>query len=210
MDKKIDYFGRELNTGDIVVIQHKSKMEIGVCLDSKIRTSSTIDYASSSKYIYKLENPTQDEIAESRKIIKDYNILQSKKEAAKKAKGCPKYGTLVSGVYSTERGLFLYLGSLKITFYDKDNNIEKEIHGKYYFEVDNFEYFKNHYNKLDVITYSMYKTFNKGYKKITGLYNIIDEFKDQKKLYGTYSYKYYNFNTHNDEFGKMVVEEYKP
>ena len=28
--------------------------------------------------------------------------------------------------------------------------------------------------------------------------------------HGTYSYKYYNFNTHNDEFGKMVVEEYKP
>lgn len=47
MDKKKDFFGRELNTGDIVVIQHKSKMEIGVCLDSKIRTSSTIDYASS-------------------------------------------------------------------------------------------------------------------------------------------------------------------
>lgn len=89
MDKKIDYFGRELNTGDIVVIQHKSKMEIGVCLDSKIRTSSTIDYASSSKYIYKLENPTQDEIAESRKIIKDYNTLQLKKKAAQKAKGHP-------------------------------------------------------------------------------------------------------------------------
>lgn len=38
----------------------------------------------------------------------------------------------------------------------------------------------------------------------------MDKFRDQKELYGTYSYKYYNFNTHNDEFGKMVVEEYKP
>lgn len=208
MNKKTDYFGRELNTGDVVIIQYRSKMEIGVCINNKIRTKSTINYAPTSKYIYKLEKPTAEELLESQKIITAYSVLEEKKKNAQKAKGKAEYGTLVGGIYTTERSKFLYLGNFKITYYDKDNNIIHKNEGKYYYEIYNFEYFKNNYTKKDIIIDSKHKKFNKGYKKITGLYNVMNEFKDSKDLLGTYTYQYYDWTTHQDQIGKIIVEEY--
>ena len=210
MEKKTDYFGRELNTGDVVIIQYRSKMEIGVCINNKIRTKSTVNYAPTSKYIYKLENPTTEELMESQQIITAYSVLEEKKKNAQKAKGKAEYGTLVGGVYTTERTKYLYLGEFKITYYDKDNNITKKHEGKYYYETYNFEHFKKSYTKKDIIINSMYKKFNKGYKKITGLYSIMNDFKNPKDLLGTYDYSYYDWNTHKYEIGKIVVEEYNP
>lgn len=200
MKKKEDYFGTVLDNEDMVIAYFNNKMELGVIIDNKIRTLSSIKHAVSTKYLYYLDEPTEKELKIKEKIIEKYNKYQQEKKSEQN-----NYGKLIGGIYSTNQNKYvLYLGNLVFTRYRSDGSIYSQSKGHCYYVLSDLNKIKSS-NITDMInTYYLY--FQKNFKKVNGLCGMIEKFKDPKNICGNYLFKYYNFDKHQSEIGKCIVE----
>lgn len=200
MKKKEDYFGTILDDEDMVVAYYQNKMEVGVIIDNKLRTLSSIKHAVSTRYLYYLDEPTEKELEIKEKIIEEYRKYQQEKKSEKN-----NYGKLIGGIYSTNQNRYaLYLGNLIITKYKADGTLYSQSKGHCYYISSDLNRIK--FSKTSDIVNKYYLYFQKTFKKVNGLCGIINDFKDSKNICGNYLFEYYNFHNHQHEIGRCVVE----
>ena len=204
MKKKEDYFGRILDNEDIVIIYYQKKLELGVIINNKIKTLTSIERSVSTKYCYYLENPTENELEIRDKILEKWKEVEKKKKLEKNI-----YGTMIGGIYSTHQGKYaLYLGPLSMISYFKDGTIYTKNQGHCYFLYQDLEKLKK-LTLTQMLEMKYCFSIQKGYKKVDGLCGVSDEFTDVKKNYGNYLFNYYNYKKHIQEIGRTEISEIK-
>lgn len=205
MTLKEDFRKQPLEDGDIVIVCTKQfGMEIGTIIDGMIRTFNNIKQGYNRYKVYKIHTIDEDEEQIAEKIREKFEKHQSKKKAIK-ANTKVEHGTLQGGLYSTNTfGNRLYLGPVRMVTYDKDGIIMDMEEGHLYIEG---RCIKD--GTIEEMLNDGWLRFLKHPCVVNGLIGIRKQFEKVEDVYGTYLYKYNDWNhvPFTKEVGKRVLKE---